>query len=379
MQTDAWRSVSQVPPGNRVTDRTVVPYLVDRGFLDTCAIVDGDVEVINMSRRNVSFRVLTTHGHDFLVKQGVGAERATSVGQEALFLTESKILGMEGPQRHLPMVRAWDAERRILVFGLVPGARNLAEHQHRTRCWSRGLAGQIGLALRELHHWQISQNDSLEAVLARSQPPAVLSIHRPDVRVFELMSSSGLEIIKIVQESSVLCAALDEMKSAWQAACVIHGDMKWDNVVLLPRRDGKRGYEVQLVDWEMVQLGDPLWDVASFLSHYLDAWISSIPLTEVSPESQVSAATIPIERLQPAMRRFWECYCGSAMHQENNDGLHMMERVVAYAAARLIQFAIEVDQQQAILSASSVVRLQVAHNMVQRPFVATTSLLGLTT
>ncbi len=55
----------------------------------------------------------------------------------------------------------------------------------------------------------------------------------------------------------------------------------------------------------------------------------------------------------------------------------VVERVVKYAAARLIQFAIEADQQSAILSATGVVRLQVANNMMQRPVAAARSLLGL--
>ncbi len=177
-------------------------------------------------------------------------------------------------------------------------------------------------------------------------------------------------MVKIVQGAPGLSEALDELRRRWQPSSIIHGDLKWDNVVLVPRPSGRRPHHVQFVDWEMVQFGDPLWDAASFLAQHLDVWIGSMPVAAHAPRSD--SARLPLDRLKPAMRQFWQAYRLGA-----NEDDHAVERVVRYAAARLVQFAIEADQQSAILSANGVIRLQVAHNMMQRPMTAVRTLLGL--
>ncbi len=285
---------------DRLTDRVVVPFLVERSLLDARAIVDGDVEIIDMSRRNVNFRV-TALGQDVLVKQGVGAERIESIGREAAFLkSAADSLKDHRLRSHLPIAHVWDAERCVLAFCVAPETHSLAEHHLRTGHVSAELAQKVGAALRRLHRWGAGGAD----LHLDSEPPPVLSLHLPELRVFERMSGSGLEVIKILQQAPVLCAGLDELRHGWHPSSIIHGDMKWDNVVLLPKPDGERGVQVQLVDWELVQFGDPLWDVASFLAQYLDVWIGSIPVAANTP--QASAARIPIARLQPATRRFWQ-------------------------------------------------------------------------
>ena len=362
--------------GNLLNARTIVPFLVDRVLLDARAIVEGDVEVVNMSRRNLNFHVKTTVGPNYLVKQGVDFERIESIEREAAFLQNAADpLGDDLVRSQLPTVRLWDADHNVLVFLLASETHSFAEHHLRTGQISSGLASQAGTALGQLHR-RGSKDLRLPVNLYLScDPPPVLSLHRPDVRVFEHLSGSGLEVIKILQQAPVLCAGFDELLREWKSSSIIHCDMKWDNVVLVPKADGKRGFQVQLVDWEMVQFGDPLWDAASFLAQYLDVWIGSIPIAASAP--QANAARIPLERLQPATRLFWKAYYPNAKRGVESDA-EVIERVVNYAAARLVQFAIEADQQSAVLSATGVLRLQVAHNMMQRPLAAARSLLGLT-
>jgi hypothetical protein len=360
---------------DRLTERMVVPFLVERGLLDTLAIVDGDLEVVNMSRRNVNFRVTTTHEPSYFVKQAVGTDRIGTIGREAAFLMAAACAaGYSGMRSYLPSVVAWDQERHILVFNLEPDTYSLAEHHLRTRRHTSGLARQVAIALRQLHRWRPDADESIHDACTNHEPPPILSIHRPDLRVFEHMSGSGLENNKNLQETPNITPRFDAMRRAWRPWSILHGDMKWDNVVLLPKPDGKSGFQVQLVDWEMVQLGDPLWDAASFLAQYLDAWIASIPVAGNSPRA--AAASTPLSRIQPAMRQFWEVYT-RGIPATTTDRTLALERIVGYASARLVQFAIEADQQSAVLSASGVVRLQVAHNMMQRPLEAASSLLGL--
>ncbi|HEX7104069.1 MAG TPA: phosphotransferase [Nitrolancea sp.] len=358
---------------NRLTEQTAITFLCEKGLLDPRAIVDGQLTVQRVSRRNLSFRITTTLGQNFFVKHGLGDERATSVAREAAILRAVDAAPhTDRLRRFLPRVRDWDEERQILVFDLVPEARSLVEHYRQTGRWSLALARQAATALRLLHSWQ---PDSAVVDVGDGRPPGILSIHRPDRALLSRMTGGSLEIIKIIQASPQIVTGFDELRDAWSPSALIHGDIKWDNVVVLPTESNDSA-RLQLVDWEMARLGDPLWDVGSYLSQYLDRWIMSIPAAGNSALAQARAAGVPLPRLQPAMQHFWERYTDGVGLDRGNRAV-ALERVVRYAAARLVQTAIEGEYQSAVLSNTGVLRLQVAQNMLQRPTVAATSLLGL--
>ena len=61
---------------------------------------------------------------------------------------------------------------------------------------------------------------------------------------------------------------LDENQPPDVATCVIHGDFRFDNVVLDPD-DPTR--PIGVLDWEMATLGDPLMDLGSSLAYWVEA------------------------------------------------------------------------------------------------------------
>lgn len=70
--------------------------------------------------------------------------------------------------------------------------------------------------------------------------------------------------------------ALREARLRWQPLCLIHGDLKHDNV-LVDVRDGAVE-RVTVIDWEMSRLGDPAWDLAGLavrlplMTQQVDGW-----------------------------------------------------------------------------------------------------------
>ena len=67
-----------------------------------------------------------------------------------------------------------------------------------------------------------------------------------------------------------------EQAAAWLKAnkpqdtgtCLIHGDFKWDNLVLDPNDFTK---VLGVLDWEMATIGDPLMDLGTVLSYWIEA------------------------------------------------------------------------------------------------------------
>jgi hypothetical protein len=55
--------------------------------------------------------------------------------------------------------------------------------------------------------------------------------------------------------------------------------------------------------------GDPAADIGAFFGEYLRAWLQSIPITDPEDPGRLLAhAGLPLRRMRPALRAFWEAY-----------------------------------------------------------------------
>jgi len=168
------------------------------------------------------------------------------------------------------------------------------------------------------------------------------------------------------------------LSEIWQPASVIHGDIRLDNwLVGVSPINRSRTW---LVDWESAGVGDPAWDVGSFLGEVLAVWIQSIPIwrTPVSSD-ELQLAGLPLNRAQTAIRAFWTAYAGevSAGAGPWEPLPQLLIRSTIFAAARLMYCALE----SAAVVRGTRLELEalvgVARNILERPLEATTSLLGL--
>lgn len=58
-----------------------------------------------------------------------------------------------------------------------------------------------------------------------------------------------------------LVAGLRAARARWRGLCLIHADLKHDNLLVEEAPEGR--LSVRVVDWEMARVGDPAWDVAA--------------------------------------------------------------------------------------------------------------------
>jgi Ser/Thr protein kinase RdoA (MazF antagonist) len=351
-------------------DSDVATYLVERELLSAAAIVDGRLRVVDLSRRNRVFLVVTDNERSFVVKFASHAGGA-AMAREAAVLARLRALDRELASR-LPVLVAHDGVACVLVLEAPPDARDLTR-QHAGGRYSRALAREAGRGLAHLHAIPAG---ALGDAATASDPRWALRLHEPDVAMLRTLSMGSVEVIRIVQASDEICTGLGELLASWQERSIVHGDIRWENVLALRDRGSKTRSRLLLIDWEQAGAGDPALDVGAFLGEYLHAWLRSVPIVDSrDPGRLLGEAGRPLARMLPPVRAFCEGYAraGARTAPELRD---LLTRAVRFAAARLVAAALEEAQTRTDLGGSVLFTLQLAANVFGRPDEAA-QLLGL--
>ncbi|MFJ4689204.1 phosphotransferase family protein [Streptomyces sp. NPDC088789] len=355
----------------------VVRYLLDSGLLSSQAVVDGRVTVREESRRNSNHAVLVDDGPGYLVKQGATRDGRITVDHEAevyQYLTNTTAAA------HLPRMIHCDRSRHLVVLELLADAVDLRRWHTRTRRPPVSLAAGAGVALATLHSCAAKAGGSAIPGL----PPAVdtrpwtLTMHRPHARTAWHLSGATLDLIARLQDDQHACDRLDDLARNWCDDALIHGDLRWDNI--LGHRPGGHGQlKATLVDLELAGSGDARWDVGSFLGEHLACWLLSIPLAgNAPPERYLDLAQRPLRLMHPAIAAFWRAYRRTACVADNATN-QWLRTAVSYAGVRLLHLALEEAQHTPQTTPAIICLFRVAVNVLTRPDHARTDLLGLTT
>src|SRR5215217_6724643 len=131
----------------------VADYLLDRALISAAAIVDGDLRIIEASRRNRNFKVINTAGPSYLVKQGIGPDKRATVAHESnvyQFLAGAPESASFRP--HLPGFFSYDADQGLLILELVNNVLDFREYHARRGHFPVGIAAALGRALSRLHN-----------------------------------------------------------------------------------------------------------------------------------------------------------------------------------------------------------------------------------
>jgi len=362
-----------------LTQRAVVPYLFKRKLLSEQSIVDGDLAVVDASRRNLNFQVISERGPCYLLKQGVGPDGIKTVSHEAtVYQRLQSSTGNLGLDRYLPRFFEYDPKERVLIIEFLRDAQNLREYHDRIARFPTTIATAMGTALGTLHRLNWMKGERGEDYNGLGiQPPWILSIHRPDLGILQHLSSATIQAIKIIQQFPEFCELLDSLRQEWTNETPIHFDIRWDNCLIVSRRSGSQKTDLRLVDWELAGVGDPCWDVGSVFNDYLSFWLGSIPITgETPPERFLELARYPLRKMHPAIRSFWDSYI-RRLELDDVTSAEWLLRSVKYAAARLVQTVYEGLYQSIKLPGNAVCSLQLSLNILQRPHEASIQLLGL--
>jgi hypothetical protein len=356
-----------------LTIANLAPFLISRGLISSSAIIAGDLVVIDSSRRNCNFKVL--HGGGLFVKQirSLQTDAMLTLRREAACYE----LARSDPAlaRLMPRLVAYYPERHVLVVELIPEAESLAEYHSRERGFPPRLGQLLGEALGSYQAGAagIAGNEAIQALFTR-QLPVVLALGRGGHQTLGHYGQIGQALSTVIQQHPEFQLLLDTLGAEWCFDSLIHGDMKWDNVLVFPI--GAVAPDFRIVDWEMADLGDAAWDVGAVFQSFLTAWIMSMPIASgLPPESYVSAAALPLENMRPPLHAFWNAYADSRGYGAT-ERRNQIERCLRFGAARLVWAVVEQRLYAPRLDLAATALLQVSLNILQNPPRAVAELLG---
>jgi Ser/Thr protein kinase RdoA (MazF antagonist) len=359
-----------------LTLESVVPYLIERGLIDPNWIIDGELRISSSARRNRNFKVEGPSGKGFLLKQPDDPMEGghETLRREQTFRRFCRECSQAGPLAPLlPRLIESDRQEARSVYELIPDVTSiwsLLDAQNGEPALTEAVRS-VGQALGTVHRvFRLSgwEDDSYPHGLSR-QLPWALTFPRPEPWLLAHMSAANHQTWRILQGEDGLDDRLQALCRLWQPETLIHGDVRFDNFLFRrPPTDLQSApIEVWLVDWEMVQIGDPAWDLAGALQDFLVFWIASMPLSaERSVEQSIDQSRVRLADLQAAIRELWTGYQAGAGMSGGERG-SFLGRAVAYSAARLFQSVHEMSQPEDELPGQAVILLQLGANLMADP------------
>lgn len=332
-----------------LTRANVTDYLRARGL---CAgvVEDGAAwRVTERHSRNRNFAVACDDGA-FFVKQ----LRAQDTESFEMLRREARVYELSRQTEDfaallevVPPFFGFDAAAQTIILGALDG-ENLLQLQRRLGRFSTKFGQQLGLALATIHG---RAGRSMAANPPRDlfglKPPGIFTAHRggPLVR---WLGPGQMRLVEKVRDHPRLSRVLDELAATWRRDTFIHGDIKFENCVVVDgdevrKESGARARsDIKLVDWELADFGEAAWDLGSLTQAYLALCLSN---AEAAPRStlleQLQASNMKCDGMRRAVAAFWRAYLLEVAPDETTR-LTLIERSMLCAAARLIQTALEV-------------------------------------
>jgi hypothetical protein len=363
-----------------LTARNVAPYLLERSLIPPGPWVDGDLQIIEVRRRCRSFKVLPGDLPGCFVKQIPDAEadsRAALEREAACLWLAREDPGLACLAPLLPCFRDFDPAHHVLVAELLYPSASLTALHARQGAPPPALAGRWGEDLGIVHRATAATFPSRpRSPLFPGTLPAFLTAHRGEAPPAGREWTPAEHVLAAVRGGTGFPAALETLCADWSPACLIHGDLRWDNVLFV-ENPGEEPPALKLVDWELADCGDPAWDAGCVLESYLAAWVLSLPAESgLGPERLVERAGHPLESVLPAIHAFWQGYADAA-EIAPRDRPALLESALRFAAARMVQTAYESARQERHPLSRVFALLQVSLNVLASPGGAREELLGL--
>ncbi|PHN00830.1 phosphotransferase family protein [Flavilitoribacter nigricans] len=364
-----------------LTFENIAHYLLEKGLISLDSIIAGEFSVRDNSSRNTNFVVNQEFQPAYLIKQvkAKDREKTYTMRIEAtcywLANNDEQYRVLKG---FLPAYFEYDYLNHILILELLSDTQSLYSYHYQAKKFPEAIGRQLAELLASYHTYQqgeIQQSPSYQ--LFNKQQPWIFSLPAKKMEDWKNshMGTVEKQILQLIYENSEFLDLLQPVTAEWEEKSLIHGDVKFPNFLINNSYENDEQPDIRLIDWELADIGDPLWDVAAIFQNYLSLWVSS-ELEQQAP-AQSRKPIFRIEQLQPSIEAFWERYTACLGWDEPQAREHLL-KAVRFTALKLMHTCFEASPYSQQLQPYSAKMLQLSLNLLKYPDDAIRNLLGIT-
>lgn len=357
----------------------IVEYLLGKGLIDLKSIVDGDLQIFDISRKNKNIKILNKSGLNLFLKQATPSNNHSSITIKresllyAMIQTENEFASIVDIA---PKIHDFDEKNNIMVTEFLPGySWNQYIFREPNMMIDKKIVASLGNKIATYHHIfekMFITNKKLN-FLPKTFTFEKLLIH-PGPEIFVNLSKANMKLLKIIQKDPKIYDNLEELFSNWDPKTLIHGDIKFDNIIINLKNNRKENI---ITDWEMVNIGDPAWDIGSIFQEFIRCWLYTLPLTGTeTSEKLLNLSKESLQNMQSALRTFWNEYI-NIIQRNPKETNGLLIKSTKFCAARLIQSAYEMLHSQTELNNVAVYMVQIGLNIFLNINNAIIHLLGI--
>jgi len=347
----------------QLSPETIYQYLHKRQIIDEDAVVKGNFMVHPVNTRNNIMKIVLNVDNSLFVKQTKSDIVSDGLFQREIqanyFIKNNKEFASIATC--VPLLLDHDDENNVIITELLYDAKNLYEHYMLTKNFDLNLAREQASILYKCHTIPEKETDiSMFPKLL----PWVLQLDKHEAHQFFTNNPASLEIIKLIKDNQLLLSELVKLANSWQYTHLIHGDIKWINFLATANENG---FAQKLIDWELADIGDPLWDVAGIMQSYITTWLlgfdNNKPHSQELPEYM---KFYDIKNMQPSAQAFLYQYANLHNYSETESSAFFI-RVIQFTAARIIQTSVEGITYNTKIEANNMRCIQLAFNVLKDP------------
>jgi thiamine kinase-like enzyme len=358
-----------------LTEHNLFYYLLDKGMVDSGAVVNGEFSVRRSDSRNNNFIINREWDHhSFFIKQvkAPDAEKIETMHIEATaYMLANNDANYKALKDSLPPFHYFDATNHILITGQVKEAMSVYDYYLQLYDFNNSIPAQLANILASYHQTIQPAQQPQSFQRFRKQIPWVFTItNAPPVN--GAPATADQQLMQMITANKELLQLMAPLAAGWQPTSLVHNDAKLNNFLAGYNPDKKQINFVKLIDWELADVGDPLWDLASVMQNYLTLWLT----TDLPDQQSGYIQKITLEQVQPCILQLWNRYA-QQMKWSPAAKQAALQKTIQYCALKLIHTCFETTAQQPTLQPVTVKMLQVSINILRSPADAAVKLFGI--
>ncbi len=336
---------------------TLPVYLANRGHLSISDWVGGRCTLSSVPGQHGNFLVYAPSNSGLFLKQArvPTTEIIAAIENEAGMLGDFEHREVWDRFRHcVPRLRDYDRSRHLLVIESIVGQNFYDAYRSLSSAGDAAkmsdLPASVGKWLARFHDAGRDARGGARDAALTTKLPVAISLQPPDPNFYAALSPACRQTIDWIRADAAFFQSLQSNQAHWQTDTIIHGDLKWNNVMIASDSEA----EIKFVDWELARWGDPAWDVAGLLQSFI--------IHDV--EQSDSARANRIANLRSDAIAVWTSY---DQHSQSNQDASWSDRVRRCCAARLVQSVLEREHTSPTLSVSSAQLLAISRRIQLAP------------